>query len=176
MVGMLIGTGCLIALFGTLRRHRYAHHGHGYGFGMDPGGWHRYGYEPSFEPRRGARGRLLYGLFRRLDATPGQEKALIALAEGVAQHVRDSRKELHAVRRELAAALAGDVLDPVVLDAAFAHGGELFARMSDQLKHALAQAHEVLDSEQRKLLAEWLADGSFSPRMYGLHGAHRHGC
>ena len=76
---------------------------------------------------------------------------------------------------ELLAACDGarEVLDPVALEAAFAQGGELFARLSRELKHALAEAHELLDGEQRKQLSEWIADGSLSPRFYG---AHQHGC
>lgn len=175
MFGLFIGTLCLIGLFSVLRRRRHARFFPVYGPAMYYGGWHRYGHGhghvhgyghgPGFGPR-GRRGRALYALFQRLDATPGQEKALLALAESMAQQLRDSRTELNLARRDLAAALGGDVLDPVVLDAAFTRGNELFTRASRELKRTLAEAHELLDPEQRKQLAEWIADGSFSPRAF----------
>lgn len=176
MFGLLIGTLCLMGLLATLRHRRHARFFPGYGPGF--GGWDRYGHEPSFRHHHHhdagyGRSRLLFGVFRRLDATPGQEKAILALAEAVAQQLRDSRKELDGARRELAAALGGEALDPLAFDAAFARGGELFTRLSRELQHALAELHEVLDPEQRKQLAEWLADGSFSPRVVG---ARHYGC
>jgi Spy/CpxP family protein refolding chaperone len=176
MLGLILGTLCLIALIATLRRRRYARFmyygvgpfwgggsfrdgwGDGFGFAHGPG---------HFRPR--GRRRLLYGLFRRLDTTPGQEKAIVDLMNGVRERLSEARGELVAARRELAAALGGEVLDPAALEAAFRRGNEQFARLSRDVQTALAGVHEALDPEQRRQLAELLADGSLNPRLYGAH-------
>jgi Spy/CpxP family protein refolding chaperone len=178
MLGLIFGTLCLIALIATLRRRRYARFmdygvgpfwggapfrdgwgdGFGFGFGHGPG---------RFRPR--GRRRLLYGLFRRLDTTPGQEKAIVDLMNGVRERLSEARAELVAARRELAAALGGEVLDPAALEVAFRRGNEQFARLSREVQAALAGVHEALDPEQRQQLAELLADGSLNPRLYGAH-------
>ena len=176
MLGMLVGTLCLIALIATVRRRRYARFfddgdapfwdGVYDGYGCHGvGRWHR----------RRARGRRrqLYGLFRRLDTTPGQEKAIAEWMDGVRTRLSEARGELATTRRELAAALGGEVLDAAALDAAFRRADALYARLSKDVQQALAGVHETLDPEQRRQLAELLADGSFSSRFYAPHPAYR---
>ena len=174
MLGLILGTLCLIALIATVRRRRYArfmgygyapfwggpYDGPGYGFG------HRHARH--FRGRRG----LLYGLFRRLDTTPGQEKAIVEQMDGLRERLSEARGELIAARRELAAVLGGEVLDAAALDAAFRRGNELFGKFGRDVQAALTGVHEALDLEQRRQLAELLADGSFSPRLYGVHHAY----
>lgn len=174
MLGLIVGTLCLIALIATLRRRRYAHF-MDYGYGPFWGGPFRDGWGDGlghgrrhFHHFRGRR-RLLYGLFRRLDTTPGQEKAIVELMNGVRDRLGEARGELAAARRELAAALGGEVLEAAALEAAFRRGNEQFARLSRELQAALAGVHEALDPEQRQQLAELLADGSLNPRLYGTH-------
>jgi Spy/CpxP family protein refolding chaperone len=174
MLGLILGTLCLIALIATLRRRRYARFMY-YGVGPFWGAPFRDGWDDGFghgsrhfrRPR--GRRRLLYGLFRRLDTTPGQEKAIVDLMNGVREHLSEARAELVAARRELAAALGGEVLDAAALEAAFRRGNEQFTRLSRDLQTALAGVHEALDPEQRRQLAELLADGSLNPRLYGAH-------
>jgi Spy/CpxP family protein refolding chaperone len=174
MVGLIFGTLCLIALVATVRRRRYARffYGHAPFWG---GPWHDgfgHGYgRGSFRRARGRRG-LFYGLFQRLDTTPGQEKAIVDLVDGVRERLSEAAAELGATRRELAAALGGELLDPAALDAAFQRANALFARLSKDAQAALAGIHEALDPEQRRQLAELLADGSFGPRFHGPHRAY----
>lgn len=172
MLGLFVGTLCLIALIATLRRRRYARFFYyGYApFWSEPYGGHGFGHGHG-RRSRGRRG-LFYGLFRRLDTTPGQEKAIVDLVDGVRARLSEARGELASARRELAAALGGEVLDPAALDAAFRRANELYARLSKDVQQALAGVHEALDPEQRRQLAELLADGSFNPRLYGPHPAY----
>jgi Spy/CpxP family protein refolding chaperone len=173
MFGLIVGTLCLVALIATVRRRRYArfmHFGYAGPWG-EPFGWRPHYHDYGHFRSRHARGRrgFLYGLFRRLDTTPGQEKAIVGLVDGVREQLGDVRTEFAAARRELAAALACDVLDPATLEAAFRRHTELLGKLGRDVQAALIGVHEALDPEQRKQLAELLADGSFQPRMVGGH-------
>jgi Spy/CpxP family protein refolding chaperone len=119
------------------------------------------------------RGRFLFGLFRRLDVSPGQEKALIEMAERIRGHMDETLPELRAARKAVAAALGSDVLDQSAIDAAFARSFELAEKLSRELREAIASAHGLLDAEQRRVLAAWLADGSFGARF---RRPYAHGC
>ena len=146
-------------------------HRGGYGRrGYGPRGWDMDEDEFDDEPapfrmrgrRRGwGRGGLLAGLFRRLDTTPGQEKALRDLVQGLGSSLGAARAEFMASRRELATALSGETVDGATLDRAFQRHTELFGKLSSELKSALASAHQTLDAEQRKYLAELIGQGPF---------------
>lgn len=178
MFGLFIGTLCLIALIATLRARRYARfmpamggayydcgYGRGYGHYLARRTFER-SYWSHDAPRRG---RFLFDLFRRLDATPGQEKAILKVAEEIQARVNESRRELETARRDLAAALGGDELDSTAFDAAFLRNTELFVRLSREVQSALINVQQTLDPAQRKVLAELIADGSFGPCLYGAH-------
>ncbi len=107
------------------------------------------------------RGRFLWGMFRRLDVSPGQEKALIEMVERMRERVDEALPELNEARKQVAAALDGEVLDQPALDAAFARSSELAEKLARELREMIASAHGLLDPEQRRLLAKWLADGWF---------------
>jgi Spy/CpxP family protein refolding chaperone len=142
------------------------------------GGFHHHPrYDDDFGPHfaRGyrKRGRFLFGLFRRLDVSPGQEKALIEMAERIREHMDDTLPELRAARKEVAAALGSEVLDQSAVDAAFARSAELAEKLSRELREAIGSVHQLLDAEQRRVLAAWIADGSFGTR-FGR--SHAYGC
>jgi hypothetical protein len=174
MFGFIIGTLCLIALIGTLRRRRYAHfmfaHGHPFGWAGMHGDYGYAAYAPP--PRWGGRGYGHYGyghhgrghhfgraLLEHLDTTPGQEKAIQQAVNAVREHLSGTRDELKAVRKDLAAALGGDVLDPAALDTALGRGEAVVQSVARELATALASVHAALDGEQRKRLAELIAEG-----------------
>jgi len=119
------------------------------------------------------RGRFLFGLFRKLDASPGQEKALIDLAERLREHMDQALPELRAARKEVAAAVGSELFDAGTLDAVFQQSAQLAEKLGHELREALHRVHELLDPEQRRLLAEWIADGSFGARF---HRPYAHAC
>jgi Spy/CpxP family protein refolding chaperone len=177
MLGLFVGTVCLIALMATLRARRYAHF-------MPAGGWYghgcgarhyRFGHRSPVagywlhEAHGTRRGRFLFDLFRRLDATPGQEKAILKVAEEFRARLHASQRELDVARRDLAVALGGDELDNDAFDAAFLRNTELFVRFSREVQEALVSVHQTLDPAQRRVLSELVADGSFGPCLYGAH-------
>lgn len=162
MFGFILGTLCLVALIATVRGRRYA----GFGHGRRCGG--SFEYEGSW--RDGFHGRrhrmrprdLLRELFVRLDTTPGQEKAVVAILDRARERVRALRGGLKQTRAQLGALIASDVLDRAALQAAFATPHELFGRLESDLEETLAAIHEVLDDRQRRILGELIADGSLS--------------
>jgi Spy/CpxP family protein refolding chaperone len=184
MFGFIIGTLCLIALFGTLRRRRYAHfmfaHGHPFGWaGMHgdygyaaygpPPRWGGRGYGHGYGHHRGGGRHIGRALLEHLDTTPGQEKAIQQAVSVVREHLSGTHDELKAARKDLAAALGGDVLDPAALGAALGRGEVAAQSVARELATALASVHAALDGEQRKRLAELIADG---PSWRGFGRGH----
>jgi hypothetical protein len=149
MFGILIGTICLFALFGVLRRGRYHYFGHGYGPHRDYGRWGR---------RRTGQRLALRWLFEELDTTPGQEKAILRSVETLRENLSGGRGEFDLARKEVAEALGGDVLDESILTAALARVDGLLAKARSELFQALSDVHAALDGNQRKALAEMIAD------------------
>jgi hypothetical protein len=161
MFGFFFGIACLIGLFATLRHH------HGYGFG----GWHQrgrhglgYGYPP-WGWRHGPRRFAMRKLFEHLDTTPGQEKVIVKSVETFTEHLIDGREELRNVRKQVAQALGGDVLDETVLTAALDRVEGMITQAKSDLKNALQEIHASLDGPQRQHLAEMVAEGLRRPRQ-----------
>jgi Spy/CpxP family protein refolding chaperone len=146
--------------------HGYPHHYFGHHEGFEDYGWQR-------GRGRRRRGRFMFGLLRRLDVSPGQEKALIDMVERLRERMVEALPELQSARKNVAAALGSEVLDRSAIDAAFARSAELAEKLSRELREAITSAHELLDPEQRRLLAEWVADGSFGARFRRPYG---YGC
>jgi hypothetical protein len=175
MFGFFIGTACLVMLFANLRRrHYYAAYGpwggdgdgyggcgRGYGFG-------RFGFGRGFwHGGRGRRGGyrkfIARQMLTRLDTTPGQEKAIRNAVETLRNSLSDGRDEFASVRRDLAQAFGGDVLDEQPLTAALAKQEAFVNRARGELVAGIRNVHEALDGRQRRQVAEWIA-GGFSGR------------
>lgn len=172
MFGLILGTLCLIALVATVKRRRHAYYG-GYSYrGYGPRFCRHDDYrdvhdefreyaEPRGYGRRGTRRRdLLRGLFIRLDTTPGQEKAILAIVEDAQRQMREERRALIDLRRELSAVIGSDLLDRAALDGQLALVRDRLDVVGGQAIDALAAIHDVLDTRQRRVLGELIADGS----------------
>lgn len=166
----LIGLTVVLAL----RARRYRRMLWRYGIAAGPCGrraWgggvapHPFDDEPVFRRR----GRGLLFLFRRLDLSPGQEKAVVKLSETLRAELRRARPELVAARKDLAAAFASEELDAGVLEALFEGHRALLSELTRGLWAALSEVHALLDADQRARLAEMIADGSFHPRWAGMY-------
>jgi hypothetical protein len=171
MLGILIGTVCLVGLVKTLRWGRrfggYGHYGHGgcagrrgwggswhgeyddfggYGDGYGRGGW-------------GGPSVFLRMLFRRLETTPGQEKVIVSAYEEMREASREARGELRQSRADIAKAMRGASIDEVLF-------GEMFARHDAALEKlrkagigAVAKVHDALDERQRARFADLIESG-----------------
>jgi Spy/CpxP family protein refolding chaperone len=169
-LGFFVGTLCLVGLAHTVigRRHRYAHYaswrggacGRGYG-GDDaahPFAREDFRDEPRYgdHPRRGGWG-IVGAMLRRLNATPAQEKAILAAVDRVRRTVRELRSEAQDGRDDLARALREPTLDPAVLASARARVEAASHRIADALTEALTEIHGILDDRQRRMLGDVIA-------------------
>jgi Spy/CpxP family protein refolding chaperone len=173
MLGLFFGTLCLVALIATLRRRRFAHyafaHGYGHGFGHGPFGWGWRGHGGPGYGGYGHHGHHGHGpgrahwarrfVFEVLDTTPGQEKVIMQAVDNVLTGMDGTGDELDAARKELAAAIGGDVLDEAALRAALDRALAVVQKAATELTQVVPAVHGALDGEQRKRLAELIAEG-----------------
>jgi uncharacterized membrane protein len=194
MLGFVVGSVCLIALFKMRHMRRMYAYGYGHRHGCEHGSYedaegghpfrgnpfggnpfrgHRQGRGFGFGPfAGGGRRAMLYRLFQALEATPGQEKVIVAAIDEVQAAARESRGELKQSRVDLAQALRADSFDAVIMGNAFARHDEHIERMRKAVVGALAKVHDALDEKQRARLAEWLdAAGGTGP--FGGFGVYR---
>lgn len=172
MFAFVIGIICLVALIGTVRRHRY---GYAHGFG----GHHRGGRDwcgPPPPPRRDrwhhthwGKREMIETLLDRIDATPEQEEVIRDQARAFHKKVKSLRGEGKRTREDLARAFSAESFDENIM-------GDLFVRHDDALRELriqavelLASVHIVLDERQRELLASIVASG----RPFGIGGPYR---
>ncbi len=155
MICLAIGLGVLGVA--AMRRARHCHGGGCHGGGGHAGwggGW--YGHHHG---RYGRRRWMLNAALARIDATPAQERAIVAEIDRLQDRVRAAKAGVKDVRGDLAAALRGPVLDDAALGAVLgrvdATTGEARAAAID----ALRGIHGVLDDRQRTQIAELLDQG-----------------
>jgi Spy/CpxP family protein refolding chaperone len=143
----------------------------GYGDGGEHGGWgHRRRGSGRFGGFGGGPGGSLWlrAIFARLDTTPGQEREIRAAIEELQQTAREAKGGLAGAREDLARAIGGEELDEVAVSEASGRADATAAVVKDAFTTALRKVHAVLDSNQRKRLAELVASGpSFGGRRWG---------
>ncbi|MBM4361193.1 MAG: periplasmic heavy metal sensor [Deltaproteobacteria bacterium] len=144
MFGFVIGSVCLAALAVVVARGRH-------------GGWHHHGRHLS------RRRHLLHAVLARLDTTPGQEKAIRQVVEGLREKASAARRTALGARAELATALRAERFDRAVVDGLVTRGTAGLSDLRGEVVDALAAIHEVLDERQRSTLAGLVEAGP------GLH-------
>lgn len=158
MICLAAAIGLLgIAAMGRAHRHRHCHGAPGYGWygpfgdggyggpgpGPGRGGWHR-----------GGRRWMLRALFRRLDASPVQERAIVAELEKLQDRVWAAKADAHEARGDLAAALRGPVLDDAALGAVLGRVDAAVGESRAAVIDALRGVHAALDDRQRAEVAD----------------------
>jgi hypothetical protein len=144
----------VLGIMALRRAHRRCH-------GYYGDGW--YGsYGHGCHSHRGWRGRhtrarmMLHWLFMRIDASPAQERAIIAELEKLQDRLRGAKAGVHEARGDLAAALRGPVLDDAALGAALGRVDTATGAARSAVLDALRGVHGVLDDRQRGQLADLL--------------------
>jgi Spy/CpxP family protein refolding chaperone len=189
-IGFAIGTICLIGLVRAVARRRWygfsPYGGYAYGFGGPCGGfggrrrafgrhhgpWHHDMWGDDSPPWRGnaearhegpwGRGRhVVDSILGRLDATPVQEKAILAALDELREKARELRGMGRDVRADVARSIRGSMLDDVALEGATARIDDATLKLRAAARAAIAKIHDVLDDRQRKMLADMI-DSSFS--------------
>lgn len=146
MLGFVIGTLCLIALVMVVRHgRRYPHR-----------------YRPGY-------GHGLRWLSWRLDAMPGQEKAIRAAVDEFLDATAGLRGELAAARRDVSASLQGERFDAALAASVFDRQQATLTKVREAAVVALGKVHEALDDRQRARLADLLASGHPG---WGLYRGH----
>jgi hypothetical protein len=163
---------CLAIAIGVMgiiamrRAHRRCHgyYGHG-GYGPFGHGWHGH---HGWRGRHGGRSRMmLHALFMRIDASPAQERAIIAEVERLQDRLRGAKSGLHDARGDLAAALRGPVLDDAALGAMLGRADAATGEVRSAVIDALRGIHGVLDDRQRGQVADLLDHGGGWWRGFG---------
>jgi Spy/CpxP family protein refolding chaperone len=144
MIGFILGAVAAVGVAKVVRARRRGMWGRGFG-------------GPGFGRRRW----FLRALFERLDTTPGQERAIVALLDELSQNRKAVREEFGQTRAELAHAVEGGLIDDATLDEAFARHDRLAAQLRVAFIEALKKTTEVLDERQRKQVARLLAGRAF---------------
>jgi len=111
-----------------------------------------------FGHRRG-RGWMLRRLAARLDATPEQERLLLAEVESIRAALAGLRQGFSTSRGELADVLAGEAVDEGALDALFERELARAGEVKRAASQGFARVHAALDARQRRILAELVRSG-----------------
>jgi hypothetical protein len=148
MLGFIIGTACLIGL-GKMLHGRCAEHRHRWC------GW------PDGPPRirdawRPGRRRSLFWLSDRLEATPGQERAIAAALERVAAAFAKVHGDVREAAVSAARGLRADHLDRDALQQQVSQAHAELVHIEEALLDAVGEIHEALEPHQRRTLAELL--------------------
>ncbi len=151
MLGLLIGTGCLVGLIGVgckaSRARHCGHYRHGGGRGFRGRPLHSEGFHR-------AAGEVLK---RRLGIDEEQEPVVDHALRDLRSAAKELFEELKSTRPDLANAFRGEVIDDAALAIAFARHDDAVGRARRQIVSALKQIHAVLDAEQREQAANALA-------------------
>ena len=149
--------------FAAMRRAHHRYHGCGYGFG-----WHGpYGYgchghhgggcHHGFPGRPGRR--AVHALLSRIDASPAQERAIIAEVDKLKDRLGGAKASLGEARGDLAAAVRGPALDDAALGAMLGRVDTASGEARAAVIEALRGIHGTLDDKQRAQLADLLDHG-----------------
>lgn len=150
MICLAIGLGVLG--FAAMRRARHCH-GYGHGWhGWHHGGWHR----GPHGRHRGHRRWMLHAALARLDASPAQERAIIAELEKLEERVHGARRNLKDARGDLAAAIRNPQLDDAALGAVLGRVDASTGEVRSAAIEAVRNIHALLDDNQRAQLADML--------------------
>lgn len=96
-------------------------------------------------------------LKRRLDVDEEQEPIVDHALDDLHASLKELKAELSSTHAPLADALRGEKLDDSALAAIFARHDDALARARREVVSAVKQVHAVLDADQRKKAADWLA-------------------
>ena len=169
MICLALGLGVLgfIAARKARRCHYYGGHG----------GWHHHhhhGWHGGGGPWRGGPGRRgLYMALSHLDASPAQERAIVAEVDKLHERLWTAKRSMKDGRADLAAAVRGPVLDDAALGAVLGRVDGATTEARTAVLEALRNIHAVLDDNQRNQLADLLDRGWWRRGSNGgPHGGH----
>jgi len=121
-----------------------------------------------------------YWAFRRLDTSPGQEKVIRTAFSEARDLMREYRKNNRGAKEELGPILEAEQLDERAIDSWLDQRRRSLEELKPQLVAIAKKIHDVLDPEQRKKVAHFVAHSGHHHGHHGWHGHHHyrgcHGC
>jgi Spy/CpxP family protein refolding chaperone len=149
---MCLALGLGVLGFMAMRKARRCHHAHGCGYG----GWHHHhgGWYGNSWGRRG-----LYMALARLEASPAQERAIIAEVDKLRDRLHAARSSVRDARPDLAAAVRGPSMDDAALGAVLGRVDNATAEARGAVMDALRNIHGLLDDRQRQQVADLIDNG-----------------
>ncbi|HTR50802.1 MAG TPA: periplasmic heavy metal sensor [Kofleriaceae bacterium] len=154
MICLALGLGALG--FFALRHARRCGRGyHGY-YGCGGYGYGHYGH---WHGRGGFGRRGLFMGLAHLDASPAQERAIIAEVDKLTERLHGAKANLREGRGDLAAAIRNAQLDDAALGALLGRVDAATGEARTAVVEALRNIHGVLDDRQRERLADLLDKG-----------------
>jgi uncharacterized membrane protein len=135
---------------------RKARRCHG-GYGCGSHGWHHHhhgGWYGQSWRRRG-----LYMVLSRLEASPAQERAIIAEVDKLHDRLHSAKASVRDARPDLAAAIRNSTLDDAALGAVLGRVDNATAEARTAVTDALRSIHGLLDDRQRQQVADLIDNG-----------------
>lgn len=151
MICLAIGLGVLgFAAMRHARRCHGSHHGW-------HGGWHGHHHH---HHRHGGRKRwMMHAALARIDASPAQERAIIAEIEKLQERLHGAKRNVKEARVDLATAIRGTTLDDAALGAVLGRVDTSTVDARTAMLEAVRSIHGVLDDKQRAQVADLLDHG-----------------
>jgi len=149
---MCLALGLGVLGFMAMRRARRCHGAYGCGHH----GWHHHhgGWAGGSWRRRG-----LNMVFSRLDASPAQERAIVAEVDKLQDRLRAAKSSVRDARPDLAAAIRGPSMDDAALGAVLGRVDNATAEARAAVTDALRNIHGLLDDRQREQVADLIDNG-----------------
>jgi uncharacterized membrane protein len=110
----------------------------------------------SYRHHYGRRYWMLHQALSRIDASPAQERAIIAELEKLEDRLWGARRNLKDSREDLAAAIRGTVLDDAALGAVMGRVDAATGEARSAIIDTVRAVHGLLDDGQRALVADLL--------------------
>jgi len=101
----------------------------------------------------------MHAALARIDATPAQERFIVAELDKVRERVGGAKGNLRDARGDLAAAMRGPVLDDAALGAVLGRVDSATGEARAAVVDGLRAIHGVLDDKQRAQVADLLDRG-----------------
>ena len=104
---------------------------------------------------------MMYEVLSRIDASPAQDRAILAEVEKLEGRVGAAKLGVEDARGDLAAALRGPVLDDAALGAVLGKVDAATGEIRSAVIDAVRGIHVVLDDPQRAQIADLLDRGGW---------------
>jgi len=99
---------------------------------------------------------MMHAALDRIDASPAQERAIIAEVEKLQERVHGAKRNLKDARGDLSAAVRSATLDDAALGAVLGRADATAVEARAAMIDALRNIHAVLDDRQRAQVADLL--------------------